>query len=176
MTDPRILSRATRDAMSDELENGMRGPLRQVERLLDHADAMDEEVARLTKPPTATPPREALDAIALAELGWETLETRNSDGLDFHDTHVGSIRRLMDAAYARGAADRARFGDLLERANTPREGERHPDAKVTFDRDANGWAAIVKGQRQSPRFQSSRAAALFANAVANGKRPAEPEL
>jgi hypothetical protein len=32
----------------------------------------------------------------------ETLETRHSDGLDFHDCHVASIKRALEAAFALG--------------------------------------------------------------------------
>ena len=34
----------------------------------------------------------------------ETLETRNSDGLDFHDVAVWSIRAALEAAFAAGQA------------------------------------------------------------------------
>ena len=35
-------------------------------------------------------------------LGLETLEARNSDGLDFHDTAVWTIVELLEMAYAQG--------------------------------------------------------------------------
>ena len=34
----------------------------------------------------------------------ETLETRNSDGLDFHDVAVWAIRAALEAAFAAGVA------------------------------------------------------------------------
>ena len=34
----------------------------------------------------------------------ETLETRNSDGLDFHDVAVWAIRSALEAAFAAGQA------------------------------------------------------------------------
>jgi len=34
----------------------------------------------------------------------ETLETRNSDGLDFHDVAVWAIRSALEAAYTAGFA------------------------------------------------------------------------
>jgi hypothetical protein len=46
-----------------------------------------------------------LSEMALERLGIETLETRNSDGLDFHDVAVWQIRDLLARAYAMGAAD-----------------------------------------------------------------------
>jgi hypothetical protein len=35
-------------------------------------------------------------------LGLETLETRNSDRLDFHDTPVWSVIELIEMAYLQG--------------------------------------------------------------------------
>ena len=34
----------------------------------------------------------------------ETLQTRNSDGLDFHDVAVWAIRAALEAAFAAGVA------------------------------------------------------------------------
>jgi hypothetical protein len=38
----------------------------------------------------------------------ETLETRNSDSLDFHDVAIWAIRAALREAYLAGAADAAR--------------------------------------------------------------------
>lgn len=38
----------------------------------------------------------------------ETLETRNSDRLDFHDVAVWAIRAALEAAYAAGVAAAAK--------------------------------------------------------------------
>lgn len=46
--------------------------------------------------------RETIDAIALKCLGLHTLETRNSDGLDFHELAVWEIRGALEAAYTAG--------------------------------------------------------------------------
>lgn len=58
-----------------------------------------------------TPGKAVLDstltAIAQEHLGLETLETRNSDSLDFHDLSVASIRQALAAAFAAGAAQTA---------------------------------------------------------------------
>lgn len=35
-------------------------------------------------------------------LGWETLETRNSDRLDFHDTSAASITKIINMAFEAG--------------------------------------------------------------------------
>lgn len=44
-----------------------------------------------------------LTLIAQKHLGIETLETRNSDRLDFHDTAVWCIKDALEAAYKAGA-------------------------------------------------------------------------
>lgn len=43
-----------------------------------------------------------LARIAHTELGIETLETRSSDRLDFHEVSVESLRAALDAAYRAG--------------------------------------------------------------------------
>ena len=45
---------------------------------------------------------EMLSAIAREELGIQTLETRRSDRLDFHDLGVSSIRAALARAYEAG--------------------------------------------------------------------------
>lgn len=51
-------------------------------------------------------PRTSADAtiqtIARDLLGIETLETRRSDGLDFHDLAVWQIRKALTAAFEAG--------------------------------------------------------------------------
>ena len=42
--------------------------------------------------------------IATKHFYLETLETRNSDSLDFHDVSVWSIRAALEAAFAAGQA------------------------------------------------------------------------
>ena len=64
-----------------------------------------------THTPTRTPktrrnPTQTLDAlltrIAQEHLFIETLETRNSDRLDFHDVSVWGVKSAMMAAYEAG--------------------------------------------------------------------------
>ena len=43
-----------------------------------------------------------LTQIALKHLGIETLETRHSDRLDFHDTAVWCIHDALEAAFKAG--------------------------------------------------------------------------
>ncbi len=47
---------------------------------------------------------ELLAAIANATLHIATLETRNSDSLDFHDVAVWSVKAALEAAYRAGLA------------------------------------------------------------------------
>ena len=54
-----------------------------------------------------------LTDIAREHLSIETLETRNSDGLDFHDVSVCRVRDALAATYAAG---RQSFPGLLEAA------------------------------------------------------------
>jgi hypothetical protein len=44
-------------------------------------------------------------AIAKEHLNISTLETRNSDHLDFHELAVWAIKRALEAAYQAGAED-----------------------------------------------------------------------
>ncbi len=44
----------------------------------------------------------ALNTIAREALGLETLETRSSDSLDFHDTAVWCIKEALERAYEAG--------------------------------------------------------------------------
>lgn len=56
---------------------------------------------RTTTEPTMD---DIIATIANRELGIETLETRNSDSLDFHDRAVWSIKAALEAAYRAGQA------------------------------------------------------------------------
>lgn len=56
---------------------------------------------RRAKSPTVD---ELLAAIAKEKLLIDTLETRMSDSLDFHDVSVGSVRAALLAAYQAGMA------------------------------------------------------------------------
>ena len=47
---------------------------------------------------------ERLAAIAKEQLRIDTLETRNSDSLDFHDVAVWSVKAALEAAYRAGLA------------------------------------------------------------------------
>ena len=43
-----------------------------------------------------------LTLIAQKHLGMETLQTRNSDSLDFHDTAVWCLKDALEAAFKAG--------------------------------------------------------------------------
>ena len=46
----------------------------------------------------------AISAISLNPLGIKSVDTQNSDQLDFHDLSVGSVRSALDEAYEAGKA------------------------------------------------------------------------
>jgi len=50
----------------------------------------------------------AIAEIARRILRIETIETRNSDALDFHDLAVWNIREALEAAYEAGMARKGR--------------------------------------------------------------------
>lgn len=64
--------------------------------------------ATAAKPTRA--PEEVLERIARQSLNIETLKTRNSDSLDFHDVAVWGLKEALEAAYQAGlsAANSAR--------------------------------------------------------------------
>jgi hypothetical protein len=75
-------------------------------RLTDQMVAMTSEdldavLDRLAPPETA---ESAITHIARTTLGLETLETRRSDRLDFHDLAVWQIKQALQAAYEAGRA------------------------------------------------------------------------
>ena len=53
---------------------------------------------------TKPAPEALIFEIAAKHFFIETLETRNSDGLDFHDVAVWAIRNALEAAFAAGHA------------------------------------------------------------------------
>lgn len=61
------------------------------------------EVTGKAFPRAAAPTKaELLSLIAEKHLRIETLETRNADGLDFHDVAVWSLKDALDAAFEAG--------------------------------------------------------------------------
>jgi hypothetical protein len=50
----------------------------------------------------------AVAVIAERYLGIETLETRNTDSLDFHELGVASIKAALEAAYEAGRSSAAK--------------------------------------------------------------------
>jgi len=64
-----------------------------------------------------TEPRDAIIAhIARQHLRFETMETRNSDTLDFRDVAVWSVKAALEAAFAAGRASA-----VAERSSTAKE-------------------------------------------------------
>jgi hypothetical protein len=61
----------------------------------------------MTKPnDTNSAPETLLAELALQHLGIETLATRNSDSLDFHEVAVWAIRDALEAAWQAGRSAR----------------------------------------------------------------------
>ena len=58
----------------------------------------------MTATPAKAPSEALLLEIAAKHFHIETLENRNSDGLDFHDMTVWSIRAPLEAAFVAGQA------------------------------------------------------------------------
>ena len=58
-----------------------------------------------------------LTLIAQKHLGIETLETRRSDSLDFHDVAVWCLRDALEAAFNAGV-EQGRKATQSEKANT----------------------------------------------------------
>ena len=57
----------------------------------------------MTKPTHTKPAPEAMHSeLALRHFGVETLATRNSDSLDFHEVAVWAIRDALEAAWQAG--------------------------------------------------------------------------
>jgi hypothetical protein len=61
-------------------------------------------------------PDQILSTIAKNHLSIETLETRRSDSLDFHNVAVWAVRHALAAAYEAGHENAAH--DLVQSANT----------------------------------------------------------
>lgn len=64
---------------------------------------------------------ETLRQIAAKHLNVETLDTRNSDSIDFHEVAVWSLRSALEAAYDAGASAK----EAEPPASQPTEGSGH---------------------------------------------------
>lgn len=62
----------------------------------------------MVDPKALTDKAQAIAEIANRVLGLQTLDTQNSDSLDFHDLSVASIRAALDAAYESGFRNASR--------------------------------------------------------------------
>jgi len=54
---------------------------------------------------------QTLEQLARDLLHIDTLETRNSDSLDFHEVAVWQVRKALEAAYRAGQTSPNRFGE-----------------------------------------------------------------
>ena len=64
--------------------------------------------------------KETIEAIALKCLRLRTLETRNSDDLDFHEHAVWQIREALNAAFAAGVEAATAKSSPLARSTNER--------------------------------------------------------
>lgn len=62
-----------------------------------------------------------LTQIAQSKLGIETLETRKSDGLDFHDVAVWCLRDALEAAFNAGVEQGRKTATSDKRPTTDQE-------------------------------------------------------
>ncbi len=69
-------------------------------------DSVFPDAPDLSPEPEAAEAQEAIAGIAAQILGIDTLDTRHSDALDFHELSVGWLRRALQAAYQAGRASR----------------------------------------------------------------------
>ncbi len=84
-----------------------------------------------------------LTALAREHLGIETLETRRSDSLDFHDVGVWGVKHALHAAYQAGANDLA--GNGAPDATVLREAR----AEFLMRRVADGDHRALRGLRSA---------------------------
>lgn len=73
------------------------------ETLTVYTEPVDEECTEIKITDVWSAPTDYLEQLA-ARFGIETLETRHSDSLDFHEVSVWSLRKMLEAAYEYGAA------------------------------------------------------------------------
>ena len=71
----------------------------------------------MTAAPAKAPSEALLLEIAAKHVHIETLETRNSDGLDFHDVAVWCLRDALEAAFNAGL-EQGRNANPSDKANT----------------------------------------------------------
>ena len=69
-----------------------------------HTEPVDEEYAEIIITEVKDSRLADFFETLVSPFGIETLETRNSDILDFHDLSVWSLREMLEAAYEHGFA------------------------------------------------------------------------
>ncbi len=72
-----------------------------------------------------TCPDHVLTTIASEHLGIPTLQTRNSDSLDFHEVSVWSLKHALSAAYQAGVDGRAARHAEAHSTHTPEPWDFH---------------------------------------------------
>lgn len=98
--------------------------------------------------------KKQLEKIAAKSLDLETLETRSSDSLDFHDTAVWQIKEALEAAYQAGKKDAGK----IKKAPKKIEAE-----QITRDEDAKGYQ-----DEKDPRYLFSTTERALLIAIIDG--------
>ena len=99
-----------------------------------------------------------LTQIAQSKMGIETLETRKSDGLDFHDVAVWCLRDALEAAFNAGVEQgrigggRREFGLRAAGADDQQRGFEHAQAQQRLE---PGPAGVVIGARRGQGDQAA---------------------
>lgn len=92
--------------------------------------------------------------IARDVLGLDTLETRKSDGLDFHDLAVWKIREALADAYLAGMGDSQRLVGRVARLN-PAAGEIGAGMLASLVEDARRLGVVDKPTPVAWRYRNS---------------------
>ncbi|WP_085440375.1 DUF3489 domain-containing protein [Magnetofaba australis] len=115
------------------------------ERLLPQTQAEEPAEPQTDSSPPA--PDALFEEIASKHLDIDTLETRHSDGLDFHETSVWAIKSALEAAYQAGmSAAKQRSGKHglrsdSKQAKTIELMKRPEGATIEQITEATGWSA-----------------------------------
>lgn len=119
---------------------------------------------------------ELFTTIAKQHLGIETLATRNSDSLDFHDVAVWKLKAMMDAAYQAGRKSacvktkilktgragtgyigtiEATYADLVEIWGQPDKGDGYKTEAEWLIRLAENKVATIYNYKTSRSYNAS---------------------
>ena len=84
---------------------------------------------------------DTITEIARTHLAIETLETRNSDALDFHDVAVWNVNAALEAAYAAGIGSASA---RVERSTDQRIDALRPGGTIELSRNDEGTRVFAE--------------------------------